>query len=203
MPASAASIRLSRLSLKGVAQHNETLGNSKAPVKMVYFDDPKCPICLEWQHKVLPALVRKYVKTGRLQIEWQGIVVEVFKPTSLTGERFIAAAGLQNHLWDVLDDLMANQGMENSDWLNTSLMEEVGVSIPGFNVAAAMAVASSPAITDELVRAERLFERYRQAGVPATLVGPRNGPLRVLEPNGYTPGEYEPAINRLLPKRHR
>jgi protein-disulfide isomerase len=199
----AASTRLSRLSLHGVPQHNETLGNPGAPVKMVYFNDPKCIICLEWQQQVLPALVRKYVKTGRLQIQWQGIVVEVFRPPSLFGERFIAAAGLQNRLWDVVDDVMANQGGENSDWLNESLLEEVGASIPGFNVAAAMAAASSSAITHELVAAERLFERYGQAGVPATLVGPRRGSLRVLEVNRYAPAEYETAINRLLPKRRR
>jgi protein-disulfide isomerase len=202
-PASATGIRLSRLSLEGVPQHNETLGYPRAPVKMVYFNDPKCPICLEWQQKVLPALVRKYARTGRLQIQWQGIVVEGFRPTSLFGERFIAASGLQNHLWDVLDDVMANQRGENSDWLNESLLEEVGAVIPGFNVAAAMAAASSRTIQRELESAERLFERYRQTGVPAILVGPRRGPLRVLEASSYTRAEYETAINRLLPKRHR
>jgi protein-disulfide isomerase len=197
----APSIRPTRLSLKGVAQHNETLGNPRAPVKMVYFGDPQCRVCLQWQEAVLPALVRKYVNTGWLQIQWQGI--EVIGPASLTGERFIVAAGLQNHLWNVLDDVMANQGEENSGWLNVALLEEVGASIRGLNGAAAMAAALSPATTGELDAAFRLFEGDHLTGVPAFLLGPRSGPLRTFEYSEFEPPEWERAINRLLPKRDR
>jgi hypothetical protein len=201
IPAAASSVRLSRLSLRGIAQHNETLGSPKAPVKMVYFGDPQSPITLLWQDGVLPALVRRYVKTGRLQIQWQGL--EVVGPASLVGERFIEAAGLQNHLWDVLGDVMANQGELHSGWLNASLLEEVGASIPGFNVAAAMSAASSPAITGELLTALRLADRHRVDGVPAIFLAPRNGRLRGAECSTFEPPEWEREVNRLLPKRHR
>ncbi len=196
-PAGAASsIKASKLSLAGIPQHNETLGNPRAPVKMLYFDDPQCPICLEWHTQVMPALVRKYVRTGKLQIQWHGFAV--IGPASVTGERFIAAAGLQNHLWDALDDVMANQGEENSGWLSVSLLERVGASIAGFNVAATLAAASSPAITQELAADVRAGERHRVDGVPAIFYGRRGGPLRYLEYTQYTPADFERPLNRLL-----
>jgi protein-disulfide isomerase len=84
-------IKLAKLSLAGIPQHNQTLGSLRAPVKMLYFDDPQCVICLEWHREVLPTLVRKYVRTGKLQIRWHGFAV--IGPASVTGERFVVAAG--------------------------------------------------------------------------------------------------------------
>jgi protein-disulfide isomerase len=195
----ASPVKLSRLSLASIPQHNETLGSPNAPVRMLYFDDPQCPFCRIWHMQVLPALVRKYVKTGKLQIQWHGYAV--IGPASVIGERFIAAAGLQNHLWDVLDDLMANQGEENSGWLNTSLLEQIGASIPGFNVPAAMADAVSPAIKHEIVTDVREGNRAGLVGVPYMQIGRRVGPLRQLEFSEYVPRDFERSINRLLRKR--
>lgn len=63
---------------------------------MLLFNDPQSPFSRLWQVKILPALVRKYVETGELQIQWHGFAV--LGPASVAGEDFIAAAGLQNHL---------------------------------------------------------------------------------------------------------
>jgi protein-disulfide isomerase len=193
------SIKLSSLSLAGIPQHNETLGSLQAPVKMLYFDDPQCPFCGQWHTKVLPALVRKYVKTGKLQIQWHGF--PVIGPASATGERFIAAAGLQDHLWDVLDDIIANQGAENSGWLSTPLLEQIGSSIPGFNLAQALADAESPAITNELAADVRAGNKDHLKGVPFMELGRRGGRLKLFEPSALTPGAFERPISRLLHKR--
>jgi protein-disulfide isomerase len=192
-------IKLSALSLAGIPQHDETLGSPTAPLKMLYFDDPQCPFCREWHTKVMPALVRKYVRTGKLQIQWHGF--PVIGPASVTGERFIAAAGLQNHLWEMLDDIMANQGAENSGWLTTSLLEQIGASIPGLDLAQAIADAESQPITDELDADIRQGNEAHLEGVPFIELGRRGGPLRRLEPSSLTPGAFERPINHMLHKR--
>jgi protein-disulfide isomerase len=191
-----ASVKHSTLSLAGIPQHNETLGSLRAPVKMLYFGDPQCPVCLEFHKQVLPALVRKYVRAGKLQIQWHGYVV--IGPASATGDRFIAAAGRQGHLWDVLVDIMTNQGPENSGWLNTSLLEQIGDSIKGLDVGAAMAAASSPAIGRELVADTREGKSRGVVGVPSIFYGRRSGPLKALDSTKDAPVEFERPINRLL-----
>jgi protein-disulfide isomerase len=195
--ASPTSIKSSTLSLAGIPQHNETLGSSRAPVKMLYFGDPQCSICLEFQKRVLPALVRKYVRTGKLQIQWHGFAI--VGPASVTGDRFIAAAGRQDHLWDVLDDIMANQGSENSGWLNAPLLEQIGASIPGFDVGAAIAAASSPAIKKQLAAEKKQAKNRDIVGVPTFFYGRRGGPLKFLDAAGNdAPADFERPINRLL-----
>jgi hypothetical protein len=118
----------------------------------------------------------------------------VIGPASVTGERFIAVAGLQNHLWDVLDDIIANQGEENSGWLNPSLLEQIGASIPGFDVAAATTAATSPTITAEIAADLRQGERDGVEGVPAIQLGRRGGPGRwafaLWRLDGVTPPRY-------------
>jgi len=101
----------------------------------------------------------------------------------------------------VLDDLMANQGRYGTDWLNPALLEQVGASIPGFNVAAAMTAASSPGITHELAVDERQAHSDQVHGVPDFLLGRRGGTLRRLEYAELAPREFEGPINALLRKR--
>jgi hypothetical protein len=122
----------------------------------------------------------------------------VIGPASVVGERFIAAAGLQNRLWDVLDDVLANQGEENSGWLDSSLLEAVGASIPGFTVPAAVAAAGSPVITHEIAADVLQGERIGLEGVPYEELGRRGGRLRTLEAAEIEPSDYERPINKLL-----
>jgi len=165
---------------------------------MLYFGDPQCPICLSFHKRILPALVQKYVRTGKLQIQWHGFAI--IGPASVTGARFIAAAGRQDHLWDVLDDIMANQGPENSGWLSAPLIEQIGTSIEGFDVRAAMAAASSSVIKQELAAEKQQAKNLDVIGVPAIFYGRRGGPLKFLDANAFSdpPADFERPINRLL-----
>jgi protein-disulfide isomerase len=194
-----AAVKSAALSLAGIPQHDETLGRLTAPVRMLYFDDPQSPISRMWHARVLPLLVRRYVKPGKLQIQWHGYAV--IGPDSVTGERFTAAAGLQDHLWDVLDSLMVNQGEENTGWLNPLLLERIGESIPGLDVAAAMSEAGSPAISHELAMDRMQGDRAGLRGVPFMEIGRRGGRLRQLGYGVWTRRELEPPIDRLLRKK--
>lgn len=197
--ASPRTFAVSKLSLAGIPQHDETLGSPRAPVKMLLFNDPQSPISRMWHVQVLPSLVRKYVKVGKLQIQWHGFAV--IGPASVAGEDFIAAAGLQNHLWDMLDEIMVNQGIENSGWLNLSLVEQIGTSIHGFNVAKAVTDAGSPAVAQEIRSDVHQGEKDGLVGVPFILVGRRGKPLKPLAFTEYTPADFEGPIDRLLRKR--
>lgn len=46
-------------------------GSVSAPVVMVMFSDFRCPFCAEFSRTTEPALIRKYVDTGILRIEWR------------------------------------------------------------------------------------------------------------------------------------
>jgi protein-disulfide isomerase len=84
----------------GIPQHGQALGNPRAPLTLYEFADLKCPICREYTFNVLPMLLQKYVRPGKLRI--------VFQPQTFVGAppgdseraaRVALAAGVQNRLW--------------------------------------------------------------------------------------------------------
>ncbi len=56
--------------LNGIPQNGNVLGNPNAPVTLKYYGDLECPICKAFTLGALPALIPKYVRTGKLRIEY-------------------------------------------------------------------------------------------------------------------------------------
>ena len=53
---------------KGIPQHGLTLGDPKAPVEMEMFIDVQCPVCQAYEVGNLPTVVKKYIRTGKVQL---------------------------------------------------------------------------------------------------------------------------------------
>ncbi len=57
--------------LAGTVQNGNVLGSPTAPVTMQYFGDLECPICAKFTLGALPGIITKWVKTGKLKIEYR------------------------------------------------------------------------------------------------------------------------------------
>ena len=101
--------------LQGIPQSGTALGRPDAPVTLVEFADVQCPYCATWSNTAFPALVRDYVRPGKVRLVFAGMAF--VGPDSERGLRFALAAGRQGKLWDVLHLLYASQGAENSGWV--------------------------------------------------------------------------------------
>lgn len=66
--------------LNGIPQSGDTLGASNAPVTLQYFGDLQCPICRMFERRALPALVRRYVRPGKLKIEYRSLETTTREP---------------------------------------------------------------------------------------------------------------------------
>src|SRR3982751_5830497 len=53
----------------GIPQKGVTLGRADAPVTIVEFADPQCPFCKDYTLNEMPAVVQKYVRTGKAKME--------------------------------------------------------------------------------------------------------------------------------------
>ena len=95
------------------------LGNPNAPVTMQEFADLQCPGCDQYMTTAFPDIVRQYVRTGKVKVEWKGIAF--IGPDSEKGLRFVNAAGQQDKLWNVAELIYRNQGTENSGWVTNEL----------------------------------------------------------------------------------
>jgi protein-disulfide isomerase len=194
--ARSAQVRVSRLSLAGIPQHNRVLGRKHAPVVMDFWGDPQSPYSRLFDRAVLPALVAKYVRSGKLQIRWRSFTV--VGRDSVEGEQFVFAAGLQNHLWDMIDDIFANQGKENGGWLNASLAERIGETIPGFSISSETANLDNAKVVSEINGDQHQARLLDIEGVPFVELGRLGHPRRPFWFMDYKPPPLERAINRLL-----
>ncbi len=66
--------------LGGIRQRGSTLGDPSAPVTVQYFADLQCPYCRLFTLRVLPSLIRTYVRSGKLQIVFRSVETATHDP---------------------------------------------------------------------------------------------------------------------------
>jgi protein-disulfide isomerase len=158
--------------LDGIPQSGITLGSAKAPVTIIEFADPQCPFCRDYTLSEMPAVVQKYVRTGKAKMELR--LLTFIGPDSVTAGRALEAAGLQNRMWTATDILYHNQGAENSGYVTDAFLRQV-LSAAGADPAKALSQAASPAVTQELGAAQTAASRYGVSSTPTILVGKTGG----------------------------
>ncbi len=95
---------------------------------LVEYADLQCPYCAEWTLETLPVIVSDYVRTGRVRIVFRGLAF--LGSDSELALRAVIAAGAQNRLWDLVDELYQRQGYENNGWVGEEL-PAAGQPCPG------------------------------------------------------------------------
>ena len=74
------------------------LGAVDAPVVMIEYSDYACPFCGVYARKTQPEIVKKYVDTGQLRIEWRDL--PVLGDSSKTAAVAARAAAEQGLFWE-------------------------------------------------------------------------------------------------------
>src|SRR5437763_2329441 len=121
---------------KGIPQQSVVLGRPSAPVTLTEFADLQCPFCREYTAKVLPTLVRDYVRTGKVKMVFRDLAF--LGDDSAKAGRAAAAAGAQSKLWQFIDAFYADQGDENSGYVTDSFVRGIAQKAPGLDVARLM-----------------------------------------------------------------
>jgi len=176
--------------LRGIPQHGAMLGSPDAPVTLMEFADPQCPYCAQWAEAALPTIVRRYVRTGKVRIVFNGLA---FVGTdSDAALRTAIAAGQQGRFWNVLELLFENQGAENSGWVSDSLLRSIAAAVPGLDAQKMLTERTSLPVERALVASETFARESGINSTPSFAVGRTGGPLRLvtvstLEPSGLTP----------------
>ena len=179
----------------GIQQHGDTLGKPGAPVTLTVFEDPQCPFCRDWDVETLPTVVDRYVRTGRVKLVYRGI--EIIGPNSLAGLRAIYAAGRQNKLWPMVNELYKLQGAENSGWITASVVREAASAV-GADGAAILATSNSAGVTAELVTAAKDATADSVNGTPTFILQRPAGAPQQLTVSALDPASFTSALDAAL-----
>jgi protein-disulfide isomerase len=180
----------------GIPQHGTLLGRASAPIRLVEFADLQCPYCDEYAVGTLPTLVSDYVRSGRLQMQFENL--SFIGPDSVKAGRVAAATEQQNRLWNFVDLLYLNQGEENTGYVTTGYLRGLLAAVPGINVTAALSASRTPAADQALNLANLAASKDGVNATPTFLIGRTGGPLHVFQPTSLTAAPFRSEINRLL-----
>jgi len=181
--------------LAGIPQRGAALGSPMAAVTLVEYADVQCPYCAEWTRQTLPYLIESYVRTGKIRIVFRGLAF--LGPDSVTGLRALVAAGAQNRLWNLVEELYSRQGYENTGWVRDELAGAVA-SVRGLDAHRLDAAAASAATRRTIAANARAAERAGVRGTPTFEIGPTGGPLRVLSVQSLEPSGIVAALDDAL-----
>jgi len=154
---------------KGIRQSGLFLGSAAAPVTLVEYIDLQCPFCQQLETQVMPGIVAKYVRSGKLKIEAR--VLGFIGPDSIRGRNAMFAAGLQNHAFDFAQLLYDNQQTENTGWLNDAMVDKAASSIPGVNPRQLVAASTTDAVAAIGRRIDGQGKGDRIVSTPSLLIG--------------------------------
>ena len=145
----------------GIPQRGTRLGSASAPVMMLVFVAPECRDCRVFIGRVLPAIIEKYVRPGKLRIE--------IEPGAAVGSRLVndqaakLAAAEQDKAFNFAYLLSYEQGRDDGGGsLDSVEIGAVAKSIAGLRVRALLRARGSAAVraaqteVDDLVATDKI-----------------------------------------------
>lgn len=181
--------------LKGVPQNGDTLGDPNAPATLLVYEDPQCPYCRDWSVATLPGVVEQYVKTGKVKLVWEGI--PIVGENSLAGLNAAYAAGNQNKLWNLIDQLYQRQGAENSGWITDSLLRD-SATAAGIDGEKMLSDAKSDAVKAKITDSENSANTNGIHGTPSFVVVKAPAPPQQLSLSSLDSAEFNAALASAL-----
>jgi protein-disulfide isomerase len=184
----------------GVPQSGNTLGNPNAPITLQYFGDLECPICKEFTLGALPTVIQKWVRTGKVKIEYRSLETATREPEVFNTQQAAAyAAGKQDKAWNFIETFYHEQGEEDSGYVSESYLQGLAQQVPGLNLTKWTSDRSDTALTNEIEADKQAANTQGFTGTPSFLIGKTGGPAQKLEYQSLTePTSFNEAIEKLL-----
>jgi protein-disulfide isomerase len=183
----------------GIPQKGGVLGASTAPVTLQYFGDLECPICREFTEGALPGVIKKWVKTGKLRIEYRALETATREPEVFRTQQVAAlAAGKQNKMWDFVELFYKEQGEEGTEYVTEEYLHKLASSVPGLNLSQWSSDRQDTKLANQV---EEDGEAARGAGfngTPSFLIGHTGGAMQKFEASSLTdPKAFDSEIEKL------
>jgi protein-disulfide isomerase len=184
----------------GIPQSGNTLGSPKAPVTLVYYGDLECPICKDFTLGALPTLIQKYVRTGKLRVEYRNLETATREPETFKTQQVAAlAAGKQNKAWYYIELFYNQQGEEDTGYVNEQYLRTLAEQTPGLDLTDWTTARNDATFTNTIASDAQSANNAGFTGTPSFQIGKTGGPVQKLEYSSLTdPSSFESAIDKLL-----
>jgi protein-disulfide isomerase len=184
----------------GMAQNGDTIGASTAPVTLQYFGDLECPICKDFTLGALPTLLQKWVRAGKLRIEYRSLETATREPEVFKIQQVAAlAAGQQRKMWQYMELFYNQQGEESSGYVTEKYLQGLAKQVPGLNLTQWTSDRNSATLNNQLAADAQAANNAGFTGTPSFLIGKTGGKMEKFEYSSLSdPTSFNEATEKLL-----
>ena len=183
--------------LADIPQSANALGEPIAPVSLEYFGDLECPFCRDFSLDVLPSIIQRWVRTGKLRIEYRALQTATHEPDVFVAQHVAAlAAGKQGKAWHFVETFYAEQGEEGSGYVTEAYLEGIASQIPHLDLSRWATDRKDPELVREIASDAEAAENAGLTGTPTFLLGASGGAMRTFSPTD--PTSFDAAIEGLV-----
>jgi len=186
--------------LAGIPQNGNALGQPTAPVTLQYFGDLECPVCRAFTIGALPPIIHKWVRTGKLRIEYRSLETATREPEVFRAQQVAAlAAGEQKKMWNFVETFYHEQQEEDTGYVTEGFIRGVAKQVSGLNLTQWTGERADAALMDQVASDAQTASSSGLNGTPAFLIGRSGGAASQLEPSSFTePSSFNAAIEKLV-----
>ena len=183
--------------LADIPESANALGEPMAPVSLEYFGDLECPFCRDFSLEVLPSIIQRWVRTGKLRIEYRALQTATHEPDVFVAQHVAAlAAGKQGKAWHFVETFYAEQGEEGSGYVTEAYLEGIASQIPHLDLSPWAIDRKDPELVREIASDAEAAENAGLTGTPTFLLGASGGAMRTFSPTDST--SFDAAIEGLV-----
>ena len=194
--------------LAGTTQKGNVLGSPTAPVTLQYFGDLECPICRDFTVGALPTIIKKWVKTGKLKVEYRSFSTATgnaerggSEPEGIFDKQQLAAlaAGKQSKAWDYIELFYHEQGEEDSGYVTESYLQGLAQQVPGLNLTKWTTDRGDQQLAAQLAVDTQEANNNGFTGTPSFLIGKTGGQMTKYEYSSLSDASgFESAFENAL-----
>jgi protein-disulfide isomerase len=185
----------------GIPQSGNALGSPTAPVTLQYFGDLECPICREFTVSALPTIIPKWVRAGKLRIEYHSMETATREPETFKTQQIAAyAAGKQDKAWYFIETFYHEQGEEDSGYVTENYLQGIASQVPGLDLPQWTSDRNDTELASEVTSDTQAANNNGFTGTPSFLIGHSGGAMTKLE-YPSSPGDptfVNEAVEKLL-----
>jgi protein-disulfide isomerase len=184
----------------GIPQHGNVLGYPNAPVTLQYFGDLQCPVCKQFTLGALPPIIQRWVRTGKVKIEYRSFETATREPEEFKTQQIAAlAAGMQAKMWHYIELFYHEQGEESSGYATESYLQNLAKQVPAFNLTKWSSDRNNPELAKQVASDAQAASTEGFTGTPSFLIAKTGSTPKKLEYTSLSdPTSFNQAIEEHL-----
>jgi protein-disulfide isomerase len=171
------------------------LGSPDAPVTIVEFGDYQCPFCQRWNTNTKPPIVENFIETGKAKLVF--VDLAIIGRDSQKAHAGSYCADEQGLYWEYHDFLYANQGHENSGWVNSNNLKSLVSGIDGLDTDSFAQCLDSGKYEQRVRDNTNIAKKAGASSTPSfIIIGPTGDSVSIRGAQPY--GAFQQAIENML-----